>query len=284
MQWIQRLVLVLISALTQAAVAEDTLWRLDGFAQPESAIIDSARERIIVSNIQGHPGEADGKGYLSLVSLEGERLQAAWINGLDAPKGMAILDEQLLVADLRRLHIIDLETGKRLRSISVDGAQFLNDISTSGDSAWITDLVTHTIYRFNDGKVTTWLQDTALAHPNGIAASDDHLLIASWGPGMRADFSTATPGGLLRVDTDTKAIEPIAGATTLGNLDGILTANGNVYVNDFITGTLFRFHPAAGTQRVGQFAPGLADIAYGNNILLLPFMHDGVVEARRLPE
>ena len=107
--------------LTSPLHADPASWTAGPFDMPESAIFDATHDRIIVSVIQGHPGEADGNGHLALLSPDGEISDPSWITGLDAPKGMAIVGETLLVADLTRLHEIDLATGNSSAQLGCRG-------------------------------------------------------------------------------------------------------------------------------------------------------------------
>ncbi|RVD47581.1 ATP/GTP-binding protein, partial [Mesorhizobium sp. M2D.F.Ca.ET.140.01.1.1] len=61
-------ILAFLGAATVTAAEAGEIWRAGGFEQPESALFDAASNRIVVSNIAGNPGEADGNGYLSLPS------------------------------------------------------------------------------------------------------------------------------------------------------------------------------------------------------------------------
>ncbi|TGS80292.1 ATP/GTP-binding protein, partial [Mesorhizobium sp. M2D.F.Ca.ET.178.01.1.1] len=93
------------------AVQAGELWRAAGFDQPESALFDAANNRIVVSNIAGNPGEADGNGYLSVLSLDGKLVTRHWTDGMDAPKGMALSGGKLYVADITKVRVVDLASG-----------------------------------------------------------------------------------------------------------------------------------------------------------------------------
>ena len=55
---------------TCAASAEPTkLWEASGFQNPESALPDVAGGILYVSNVAGGPGDKDGNGFISKVSL-----------------------------------------------------------------------------------------------------------------------------------------------------------------------------------------------------------------------
>jgi sugar lactone lactonase YvrE len=208
-------------------------------------------------------------------------LQKEWVTGLDAPKGMAVVGSSLLVADLTRLHEIDLETGTLIRSLNVPGATFLNDITSDGAQAFVSDLMGHQIWRYHAGDLSLWLEDTQLAHPNGLLLDETRLVVGSWGQGLRADFSTEEPGALLAVDLKTQAISTIA--PRLGNLDGVVRIGNMLLVSDWMTGQLFEVDPEGRATLVAEHAAGLADIAAYDNTLLLPSMLEGSLSARTYP-
>ena len=267
--------------LSSPLMADTPHWTVDGLDMPESAIFDPTHQRLIVSVMVGHPGKADGNGHLALLSANGEVLDPNWVTGLDAPKGMAIVGDTLLIADLTRLHEVDLQTGKLLRSLNVPDAVFLNDITSDGEQAFVSDFMRHQIWQYRAGEMSLWLEDTALAHPNGLLLDDTRLVVGSWGQGMREDFSTEEPGALLAVDLETQAITPIV--PDLGNLDGVVRINDALLVNDWITGQLFEVGSDGTVNRTAEYAAGLADIAAYNNTLFLPSMLEGSISAQPYP-
>lgn len=252
-------------------------WNVDGFDMPESVTIDMRRDRLIVSSIVGHPGQADGNGTLALLSPEGEILDAEWVTGLNAPKGMAIVGDILLVTDLTQLHEIDVNTGALLRSIDVENAAFLNDITSDGTRAFISGFMTNNIWRYEDAELSLWMNDPELHHPNGLLIEGDTLLVGSWGQGMRDDFTTASAGDLLAIDIRSKEIEIIA--SELGNLDGIARLGDEIIVSDWVSGALFSVTPDGTPTQIAQLAAGLADIAASGDTLYAPMMLDGAVLA-----
>lgn len=275
-----RIALPLIFAAS-SGLADGPLWTIDGLDMPESAVVDAAQGRIVVSLIGGHPQEADGNGALALLSEDGALIDPAWITGLDAPKGMAILGDRLLVADLGRLHEIDLAAGTLTRSLEVPGAVFLNDVTAGGEQAFVSDMMTDSIWRYSDGALSLWLQDDALSHPNGLLLEGDRLLVGSWGTGMQADFTTETPGALLAVDLSSKEIT--VQAAEVGNIDGIVRVGDSLLLNDWVTGELFEIGAAGTARSIARHAPGLADISAHGDMLLLPAMLEGTLSAQRFP-
>ena len=122
------------------------LFHLEGFQTPESVAYDDANDRYLVSNINGKPGEADNNGYISLVSPDGKIILEKFIAGgvnkvtLHAPKGTAIANGMLYVADIDTVRKFDLKTGAPKGEIKIPGATFLNDVDADADgNVYVSD-------------------------------------------------------------------------------------------------------------------------------------------------
>jgi hypothetical protein len=271
---------------TQMAGADPLkqVWQLAGFKTPESVLYDKAHDRLIVGNMNGAPDAVDGNGYLSLIARDGQFIKPNWATGLDAPKGMAISGGKLFVSDITRLRVVDLETGKILTTLAPEKAVFLNDVTAADNGdVYVTDMLANRIYRYSGGKVELWLESVDLKTPNGIVADGQRLIVGSWGTGMRADFSTEQLGGLLDVDMATKAITPFPKASGFANVDGIVTFPGNIYVSDYIKGTLFHVADDQAPEVVARFKPGSADIGSDEeDTIYVPMMNEGEVHALKL--
>lgn len=250
------------------------------FELPESAIFDAAHNRIIVSNIKGGFTDADGNGYLSSLNPDGTVMAQHWLTGLDAPKGMAILGDRLFVADVTGLVEVDLESAAVVAVHHAKTAEFLNDVTASDDAVYVSDLMTDTIWRLQDGSFEPWVQSAALSHPNGIAWNEDRLIVGSWGQGLHEDFTTDAPGDLLAVDAASQDIEVIAEG--VGNIDGVVMVDGRLIVSDWVQGALIEVQDG-GAEMIGTFPAGLADIGTDGVNLLLPHMLEGRVQVLPLP-
>ncbi|TIT23153.1 MAG: SMP-30/gluconolactonase/LRE family protein [Mesorhizobium sp.] len=275
------ILLAIVGIATAPAVQAAELWRTGGLEQPESALFDAAGKRIIISNIVGNPGEADGNGYLSILSMDGKMVTQHWTDGMDAPKGMAIAGGKLYVADLTHVRVVDLASGKLASTIDVPNAVFLNDMTADASGkVYVTDMLADTIYRIDGDRPELFVKDASLASPNGIFADGGRLIVASWGKGIKPDFSTAEPGGLLSVDLATKAVSPLPGAEKFANLDGVVANGGSIYATAYMTGTLYRYKAGGTPQVVATFKPGSADIGTdGRSTLFVPLMNEGEVAA-----
>lgn len=268
-------------ALMASTGLADQNWTARGFDMPESAIVDAARNRVILSTIIGNPSAADGRGSLVLLTPDGEVTDDEWVTGLNAPKGLSIVGNTLLVADLTQLHEIDLITGDIRRSLDAPGAVFLNDVTSNGEVAYVSDLMTDSLWRYADGELTRWLVDPQLSHPNGVFLDGDRLIVGSWGAGLQDDFTTDVAGSLLSISLETQEITVVA--PEIGNIDGITRIGDAVIVSDWVTGGLFEIGGNGEVRQIDQLARGVADIASHGSTLYLPMMLDGTLVSRDYP-
>ncbi|MBW8907635.1 MAG: PQQ-binding-like beta-propeller repeat protein [Mesorhizobium sp.] len=271
-----------IAAMSAAQAGE--IWRATGFEQPESALVDTANNRIVVSNIVGNPGDADGNGYLSLLSMDGKIIIRHWVGGMDAPKGMAISGGKLYAADITKVRVVDLASGKLIETIDVPGAVFLNDMTQdSAGKVYVSDMLADTIYRIDGDRPELFVKDALLASPNGVFADGGRLIVASWGKGInKTDFSTAEPGGLLSVDLATKTVTPLPGAQKFADLDGVIAIGDTIYATAYMTGTLYSYHDGGTPQVAATFKPGSADIGTDGKRIFVPLMGEGEIAALSL--
>ena len=271
--WIYPAVLTLGVLGVQAAFSAEA-WRTPGFSVPESVVFDDANQRLIVSNIVGEATEADGNGTLSLVGLDGAILEAAWVSGLDAPKGSAIVDGKLYVADLSNLRIVDLASGA-LETVAVEGATFLNDVTAdSTGTVYVTDTFANRIYRYADGVAELFVEDAALQSPNGILADGGALIVASFGT-LAEKPEDMVPGGLVSVDIASKAVAPIAGSTSVGFLDGIVKIGDRYILSDFFGGKILAVTPGSEAETLAELSMGSADIGSDGTAIYVPMMMEG---------
>src|SRR5687768_8476206 len=74
------------------------IWETDSTLKvPESVLFDGKNNLLYVSNIDGDAASKDGKGSIGKVGLDGKVIQAEWVTGLHAPKGMALYKNDLYV-------------------------------------------------------------------------------------------------------------------------------------------------------------------------------------------
>lgn len=262
------------------------VWELaTGVLSPESAYFDPASGYVFVSNIgEGGPTGKDGDGYISKVSVQGEMLDARWITGLHAPKGLRSHGGRLWVADIDQLVEVDIEQGTIVQRVPVENATFLNDVACDRDGAvYVSDTLNSRIYRYRDGNVELFAEGEELEYPNGLLVVNDRLVVAAWGR-PKPDFSTDVPGRLFTLDLTT-AEKSLITAEPLGNLDGVeLVAEGRYLVSDWNAGKVLYVTPTGASREVLQLPKGTADIGYipDQQVLIVPQMSENRVTAYRL--
>ncbi len=272
-----------------------------GFQTPESVFYDAKNDVYLVSNVNGGPSAADNNGFISRVSPDGSKVELKWIEAgkkgvkLDAPKGLTAVGDTLYVADLTRVRMFDLSSGKPKGEVALKDATFANDlaadpdgnvyVSDTGvkiDASGITPTKSDAIYAINKkGKAVKIAQGDDLGHPNGLLWVGDSANGKLW-------CVTFGSGELYSVDTSLAAYlgKPAPKGTPVklpkGQLDGIVPlADGSLLVSSWEGKAIYRGTPGGTFTLV---IPGLkapADIGYDGKRgrVLVPLFMDSAVEA-----
>lgn len=129
------------------------LWKTDtSFIGSESTLYDSGKDIIYVSCGNTQSSAKDGDGFIAVLHPDGSVKEMEWTTGLNAPKGMAILDNSLYVTDIDEVVQIDLASGEITEKYPVEGAQFLNDAATDGSVIYFSDMKDNKVYKLSDGE------------------------------------------------------------------------------------------------------------------------------------
>lgn len=278
--------LLICTALFNPATADSLtkIWEAPGFKNPESVIYDAKRKVLYVSNVNGNPPEKDGNGFISRVSPDGKLLDAEWIKGLDAPKGLAISRDRLYVTDIDALVEIDLNRGVIHKKYPAQ-AKFLNDAAVDNQGrVYVSDMLDDAIYRLADGKFDLWLKDSKLESPNGLYAERGRLVMGAWGV-MTEGFSTQVPGHLKTISLRDKKIESLGSGAPVGNLDGVESdGHGAYFVTDWMAGKLFLIKPSGDAVELLKLEQGSADLTYikDKKLLIIPMMSGTMLIAYRV--
>ena len=257
----------LISASAQKATVQK-LWATDTILKvPESVLVDDKENCLWVSNIDGASNGKDGKGSISKLSKTGAPINLEWITGLNAPKGMAKYKQELYVADLTELVVIDIKKGVIKNKIAIEGSVFLNDVTVNNNGAvFVSDSRTGKVHRYENNQVTIEVEN--LQGPNGLLSIEDQLLILD-----RGSLLSVTPGGAISKIMD--GMDP--------STDGIERVAPNQYLVSCWNGIVY--YVVAGAQKVILFDTrsekiNSADIGYDakKKIIYVPtFMKNSVV-------
>ena len=247
-------------------------WTATGLLDPESLALSEDGSVLYVSNVDGVASAKDGKGSISRLRRDGTMLEAAWIDGLHGPKGIAVRDGRLYVSDIDTLVEIDIASAAIVKRHAVMDAQFLNDVAIAGDgSVLVSDSSAGRIHVLRDGQVSPWRDDPLLARVNGLLPQADRQIAAPM------------EGRLLAIDWKTRAIAPLAKG--LGKADGIgALAEGGFVVSDW-PGRLFHVD-AQGRKSIlldlRKQEHTINDLLLGGDALYLPNWEPGTITAYRI--
>jgi hypothetical protein len=268
------------------ATAQEAVWTLEGLNMPESVWFDAGRDTLYVSSIGGEMLAKDGNGVISRVSPDGKMLEAEWITGLDAPKGLVSDGTTLYVSDIDRLVAIDIESGKVSGTFPVEGAVFLNDTAMDdGGRVYVSDILANRIHVLSGGEVSVLAEGEALQHPNGLNLQDGRLIVAAWGQGLKDDLTTEVGGHLLVVDPQTGAVTALGSGVPVGNLDGLEPdGKGGWMVTDWIAGSALRIAEDGTSTMLIDLDMGSADLEYiaDRSLLIVPMTPGGKLVAYRV--
>src|SRR5438128_11291280 len=108
----KKLLLPLMGLLCLSATAQHQLqkiWATDTVvAIPESVLPDFKKGILYVSLIDGGGWDADGKGGVGKLNIDGRKYDGNWISGLNAPKGLGVSGNKLYAADISDVVVIDI--------------------------------------------------------------------------------------------------------------------------------------------------------------------------------
>ncbi|OZY86338.1 GTP-binding protein [Cellvibrio mixtus] len=174
------LLCLLLGVQAQAAKQLEPLWQTADLPTPESVlyVADKKSPYLFVSLIDGQGDVVDGKGGIAKLTTEGEVIDKEWVTGLNAPKGMALYENHLYVADITELVIIDIEEEKVIEKIPVVDSVFLNDVTVNSSGiVYVSDTRTNKVHRYQNGKVELYLDNVTSA--NGLKALGSNLVVGA---------------------------------------------------------------------------------------------------------
>lgn len=273
----------------KVAIEQSTpvMTKLTGLKTPES-VVQAKDGKIYVSEINEFG--KDGDGQISVI----ENGQASvLVSGLDDPKGLAIIGDNLYVADKQRVYQVRLGEHSSM-DIFVDATafpktpQFLNDLEADPQgNLYVSDsgdiLGTGKggiIYQINpQGQVTQLIDgndDERVLAPNGLLADDtgNHIIYV--------DF---TSGVLYNLNAKTGTIEDIADG--FGGGDGVVHhSSGTMYISDWKSGKVFSLSTKGEVAVIKDGYQAAADIAITKDerYLMVPDMKAGELDFIALPQ
>jgi DNA-binding beta-propeller fold protein YncE len=234
--------LLILGALAFAATAQagaahklTKVWESPASLKtPESVRFDAQRKVLYVSNIDGEPWAADGKGSIGKLGLDGKVIAAEWVTGLDCPKGLALSDDGkwLYAADAGGIVVIDIDAGKIAKKIAIPDGQQLNDLVNDEGTLYVSDSKGKKVYQVKDGKPAVWLDEKVLKGPNGLFVHKGSLYVLD-------------DNSLNRVEKD-RSLKVLASGMN-GGVDGLEVVKGDDFIVSAWGGSVW-YVPASGDK------------------------------------
>jgi len=177
----------------------------DGFANPIGVVHDDVDDVYLVSNMNGDPTHATENAFISRVSPDGEVLEANWIDltgtprALNSPRGMAIRDDSLFVADIDCIRIYDRPSGADDGFTCLDNVTYIADVDIGPegsifaidagmvyeDGEW-SSTGTDAVYRIvtAEGRQgSTLASGEELGNPGSLAVGSRGIFVTTMGTG-----------------------------------------------------------------------------------------------------
>lgn len=222
------LLLLLLVSVSISAQKLEKLWATHSeLKTPESVLYSELYGLAFVACMGDVRDTKNSDGSIAQINLKGEILNAAWVTGLNDPKGMAIWEGKLYVADMDELVIIDIKSGSIDKKFLVPEAKFLNDVTVCKNGmVFVSDMRDQRIYAYSNNEFKSWLHDPKLDFVNGLWAEGGKLYVGN--------------NSVWEIDIQTKELKELFTGT--GGIDGLESiGNGNfifsnwggkIYVSD----------------------------------------------------
>jgi DNA-binding beta-propeller fold protein YncE len=218
---------VAYSQIAQPQAAFSKQWETEpGLKIPESVLYDSVSGLIFVSNIDGKPAGKDSTGFISTLSTDGKIINAEWVTGIDAPKGMSILNTHLFVSNIDEVLEIDIASATIIKRYPVEGAKFLNDIAIDPGTGmiFITDSGNGQVYVLFNGQASLWLDGPLFKGANGLFILKNILYIGTQNHILKADITSG---------------EVVVCVQNTGEVDGLYVTADNKFIFSDWKGSVF---------------------------------------------
>jgi len=248
------------------------VWISDSlFLKPESALYDSLKDIIYISNINGKYLAKDNNGFISRIKTNGEIESLKWVEGLDNPQGMGLNKDKLYVADINKVVQINTTTAKIEKVFLVDSAKFFNDIvSDLNGDIYISDCFGNKVYKISEGKIDVWIDYDFLSGPNGLLCTRDDVLLLN--------MNDKTAYAINKLTKEHRKI-----FSGIDNLDGIVSDGSNgFFISGAWQGQIFHVDSVGNKKIVinlGKEKIITADIEYlvKEKLLIIPTLYKTVI-------
>lgn len=246
---------------------------ISGLHSPESVYVH--RGEIYVSNLGkvADPLTKDEDGSIVKINPDGEIIPFIQ-KGLNAPKGMSVINNILYVTDIDTIKGFDLKTQKKVFDLSIPNSVFLNDLVSQKDKLYVSDTGSGNIYLIDPQNSTYKILAkvdmlTYGGGPNGLLVDKNFLYIVTYDPNQKLK------GMLLKYSLKTHKFQKVSQVS--GFLDGIAKdEKGNLLISSWgenLNGFVYKISQNNKIDILPiRHIKGCADIFYINKKLYIPAM------------
>lgn len=234
---------------------------------------------LLVSNFgteELNPLNNENKGYIMKIDGDNTEVFIPADGNLSGPKGMAIAENFLYIADVGKIVVYNLEDKSETPQIITmpEGNLFVNDIVISGNSAYVSVTNTDKIYKLDisapDSLAIANLTEFAtVTGPNGLVLDNQTMYIASY----PADGNTTANNVIYKIEDITNPqVEKFI--TREGQYDGLSLYDSKLYFTSWVNSEIG--YVDLGTKETelltieGATLTGPADITILNDTLYIP--------------
>ena len=280
------MILLIGIILSYQVLAVEPVWSVSGLKMPESVEYDNVNNRYYVSNINDGVNAENGNGSIGLIDSNGKLLNVDWVTGLHSPKGLALYNNKLYVADVKQLVVINVDSARVIARYDAPNSVALNGITVNNSGKiFISDWIGNRIYVLEKGELKVWLDTVDLNSPNGLWVNNTDLYVAIWGRNPKDDFTTETSGSIKKISLISKEILTNKQNGQWINMDGISAYEKDKWlVSDFLKGEILLLNSKGKIEKSIKTKKGSADFYYVNEkkLLVVPLMMDNQVVAYKL--
>jgi hypothetical protein len=273
---------VLVSVIALCSFVASAQKDITGFHHIESVASDGKFLYVADIGKELDPSAKDGDGRIIKTDMNGKILDSLFAQEkLNAPKGLALDNGILFVADVERLVALDIKSEKKLYEIAFEGISFLNDIAVVNKTTlFISATDKSKIFKVSliDGSYTELVTDKTILGTNGLFydAQSNRLYVNGFG-------SDNKPNGIFGY-IDLYGNKFIQLTKQQGYFDGIWLSKGVLYISSWVAfeqkGIILTYDIVTGKsaeiKRAKPFA-GPADFTIVKNQIIVPQMLKGIV-------
>lgn len=218
----KRLLLLIFCCVSTVAFAQT---KIEGLKFAEGTV--PYKNMILVSNFGTdslNPLNTEGRGYIVAIDGDGQHILIPPKGYLSAPKGMAIVDHHLFVADVGSVVVFNLKKPNEKPRVLKLGANdlFANDIAVMGDIVLVSVTNTGCIYGIDASDIKNLGAPKMMGTipgANGMVVSAGRLYVASYDPGEKPSSDNVIY--VCDIASGAKSIEPLIKDLPGGQYDGI---------------------------------------------------------------